>query len=740
MTTETFARLALAHIEPSLTNPRKTFDAAKLQELADSIKASGVHQPVLVRTLPGHRLEDTHLDPATGRKRTVLPTHELVAGERRYRASKLAGVADIPAMIRELTDDQVREIQIVENLQRDDLSELEEAEGFQQLMQHSGLNADQVGAKIGRSRAHVYARLKLLDLGTDARAALSAGKIEASTALLVARIPDSKLQAKALKEILEGSYDYEEGKRVPLSHRKALKLVQEQYMLKLATATFPINAVDLLPAAGACEVCPKRTGAAPDLFSDVKSADVCTDPSCFHKKEEAHAAAQVAAAEAKGLTVIAGKEAQELRTAGYNEKLKGYRRLDSAEDSPTDKPLRKIIGAQMKVDGIKPVLIEDPRNKGEFLECLANETVLKLLKTVEAQAAAASQASAGDKAPKVSAEVQKLVSDKKAKAEAKAKEQFEREWRQELVASSWSDLAHDAKTTGMVPRFTMDVHRYLAVRAAASLSTANAEAIAKLLDLGKVAAGSAVVDFAKETPHPELLQLMIIAQEASGPYEHSYNGRIANEGMLLVAGVVFGSRVDEVIAEIKGEVKAKIWPKVSKKAPAPTAPLAQPEHAGGDKPKGAKAPAKKAPAARAKLSAQEAISGIAAAMQSVDRAASAPAGAVAPPEATKGKTQKPVSSMENGTAAWPFAINGTHVPAAKEKPTIAETLAAKRQLAGIGLAIGQRVLALFGKCKGKEGEVIKDLGEDCYQVKHKGRGVPMSYRLDQLEVVEGAAA
>lgn len=100
-------------------------------------------------------------------------------------------------------------------------------------------------------------------------------------------------------------------------------------------------------------------------------------------------------------------------------------------------------------------------------------------------------------------------------------------------------------------------------------------------------------------------------------------------------------------------------------------------------------------------------------MQSVDRAASAPAGAVAPPEATKGKTQK---------------------------PTEAESLAANRQLLGIGLAIGQKVTALFGKCKGKEGEVIKDLGEDCYQVKHKGRGVPMSYRLDQLEVVEGAAA
>lgn len=706
MSTETFARLALAHIEPSLTNPRKTFDAAKLQELAESIKASGVHQPVLVRPLPGSRLEDTHLDPATGKKRTVLPTHELVAGERRYRASKLAGVADIPAMIRELTDDQVREIQIVENLQRDDLSELEEAEGFQQLMQHSGLNADQVGAKIGRSRAHVYARLKLLDLGTEARAALSAGKIEASTALLIARIPDSKLQAKALNEVLHGEFDG--GKRVALSHRATLRLVQDQYMLSLNKAKFDIKAVDLLPAAGACDTCPKRTGANPDLFSDVKSADVCTDPACFHKKEEAHAAAQVAAAEAKGLTVIAGKEAQELRTAGYNEKLKGYRRLDSAEDSPTDQPLRKIIGAQMKAEGIKPVLIEDPRRKGEFVECLANETVLKLLKTVEAQAAA-SQASAGDKAPKVSAEVQKLVADKKAKAEAKAKEQFEREWRATLVGDAWVSIRDDADIKG----FTKEVHRYLAVRAAKNLSTEDAARICELLNLGKVSPVAAVVDHARECAGPDMLHLLIIMQEASDTETHTYGGRVPNEGLMLVAGNVFGAQLEQVIAEIKGEVKAKIWPKVSKKAPVATAPLAQPEYAGGDKPKGAKAPAKKAPAARAKLSAQDALSGIAAAMQGVDRSASAPAGAVAPPEATKGKTQK---------------------------PTEAESLAANRQLLGIGLAIGQKVTALFGKCKGKEGEVIKDLGEDCYQVKHKGRGVPMSYRLDQLEVVEGAAA
>ena len=102
----TFATIALDRITPSLTNPRKTFDPAKLQDLADSIKASGVHQPVVVRSLPGSRLADTD--------RTVQ--FELVCGERRLRASELAGVATIPAMVRALTVDQALEILLCEIL------------------------------------------------------------------------------------------------------------------------------------------------------------------------------------------------------------------------------------------------------------------------------------------------------------------------------------------------------------------------------------------------------------------------------------------------------------------------------------------------------------------------------------------------------------------------------------------------------------------------------------------------
>jgi ParB/RepB/Spo0J family partition protein len=586
----TFTQAPLGLIVTSLTNPRKTFDPARLDELTASIKASGVHQPVLLRPLPASRLAGT-----AGMK--PRPEYELVAGERRYRASKAAGLQAIPAMVRELTDDQVLEIQIVENLQRDDLSELEEAEGYEALMQHSNLNADQVGAKIGKSRSYVYGRIKLLDLCQEARTSLRDGTVDASRALVVARIPDHKLQIKAMNAIVQGEgYGAD---REPMTYRQALNHVQRNYMLKLSDAKFKINCVDLVPDAGGCMSCAKRTGHDPDLFSDVKGADICTDPPCFHKKTEAHTAALVAEAKAKGHTVIAGREAAELRGDGYTDKFKGYRRLDNAEDSPTDQPLRKIIGKLMQSEGITPTMIAHPRKEGELVACLPNEVALKLLKMAEAQS---------KDSPKVSKEVQKLVDDKKARAEEKAKEKFEQGWRDLLVKDTWVALRDDASA----PTFTVDVHRYLVVRAARSLSTDNAEALCKILDLGKVSPISALVDYAEETDNPDLLHVLIIMQESSGAGAHSYNG-MANEGLMLIARNVWGTALDELIQGIKLDVKAQVWPEKPQKAPTPTAPAAQAKGGGGEGKKTEKA-ALRAP--KPKLGAKDAMQGIAAAMQS----------------------------------------------------------------------------------------------------------------------------
>ena len=358
-----FAHLALNLIAPSLTNPRKTFDAIKLNELADSIKASGVHQPVLVRPLPGSRVQDTFGIYAPGGGFQPRPTHELVAGERRYRACKLAGVTSIPARILDLTDNQVLEIQIVENLQRDDLSALEEAEGYESLCAATGISKEDVGAKIGKSRAYVYAKLKLLDLNQECKEHLRAGTIDASRALLIARIPDGKLQLKALSEATRKDYQGE----VP-SVRTFGKWLQSNVMLKLDSAPFALGDATLT-VAGSCHTCPNRTGANPDLFSDVQGADICTDPSCYNTKAEAHRGEVIATAARKGMRLIEGKEAQELFYHQYTSDIKGYSPLSQERQDVTEgtdcATLRQLLGN----DGPAAVLIENPWSK-ELIACV----------------------------------------------------------------------------------------------------------------------------------------------------------------------------------------------------------------------------------------------------------------------------------------------------------------------------------------------------------------------------------
>lgn len=372
MNPDQFATLPVASIVPSTTNPRQHFDDAKLVELSLSIQASGVHQPILVRPLPGYRVHSTD--------RCV--THEIVAGERRWRASQLGKVATIPVMVRELTDTEVLEIQIIENLQRADLTELEEAEGYERLMQASEITAEAVGAKIGKSRSYVYARLKLLDLCTEARKALREGQIDASRALLIARIPDGKLQIKALAEAQVKNYAGELG-----SFRTFQTWLQTNVMLRLERAPFQITDARLVVSAGSCKDCPKRTGANPDLFADVESADICTDPPCYDSKTKAHREQLVAKAAAKGMQVIEGKEAKAICSA-YSTQLKGYspldqKRLDIDASAPS---LRKLLGK----DAPNPVLIENPFTK-ELIEAVPTEEAEALLVVKGALKATAKQ-------------------------------------------------------------------------------------------------------------------------------------------------------------------------------------------------------------------------------------------------------------------------------------------------------------------------------------------------------------
>ncbi len=320
--TRSFADLDLELIVERRYQPRTIFDEGALQELADDIARRGLLQPILVRPLPPNRLQDTFESRPAGQR---LPEFEIVAGARRFRASRLAGMKSIPALIRALDDVQAAEACLVENLRREDLTELEEAEGYAELVETTGVAKEDIGARINKSRSYVYGRMKLLDLTATPREALRKGEIDASRALLIARIPGEKLQLEALEEAT--AKDHQGSPR--LSYRAFQTWVQQNVMLKLATAIFPIDDATLVPPAGPCTTCMKRTGAAPDLFSDVDGPDVCTDPTCFHEKESALSDRIANEARARGIEVIEGKEALELKPHQYATWLRGYEDLSS---------------------------------------------------------------------------------------------------------------------------------------------------------------------------------------------------------------------------------------------------------------------------------------------------------------------------------------------------------------------------------------------------------------------------
>lgn len=277
---------------------RKRFNEQALQELAASITTMGVAQAILIR--PVTPTED------------APEVFEIVAGERRFRASKIAGKTHIPALCRPLSDLDAAKIRILENLQREDPHPMEEAEGYQLLMLQHGYTADQLVDEIKKSRAYVYARLKLCALTLEVREQFLDNKLSASTALLIARIPVPALQVKAAQEILKPDWQGD-----AMSHRQAASHIQNRYTLKLSAASFSLTDAKLLISAGSCLKCPKRTGNQPEVFEGV-DADVCTDPDCHAEKRGAHSAAILVQANRQGIPVLEGEEGSNLLSRRWN--------------------------------------------------------------------------------------------------------------------------------------------------------------------------------------------------------------------------------------------------------------------------------------------------------------------------------------------------------------------------------------------------------------------------------------
>lgn len=340
----TILMLALKDLAPSGTHiqamRRERFDDKLIGELAESIKAVGILQPILARPMTG--------EGGAALRRLGKNTHEIVAGERRFLAAKKAGLAEIPVSVRELTDDQVLEVQLIENLQREDLHELEEAEGYEELMKLKKISADTVADMVGRSRSYVFKRTKLLALCPEARKAFYAGELDASKALLIARIPGAELQKEALKGIKEG------GQYGEMSTFKDVQdYIHENFMLQLKQAPFKLDDVNLVPAAGACTTCPKRTGNQKELFGDVKSGDTCTDTKCFALKKVAGEAALLAEYKAKGIDVLVGDAAK--KVLPWSDEHAGHGYHLTTEKNWSDSKNRKY-GEMVEAEDIKVVI------------------------------------------------------------------------------------------------------------------------------------------------------------------------------------------------------------------------------------------------------------------------------------------------------------------------------------------------------------------------------------------------
>ena len=177
--------LPISQVEPGLNQPRKRFDQAALADLAESIRIHGIIQPLTVRRL------------STG-------YYQIIAGERRWRAAKLAGLTEVPAVIMEADDRKVMELGLIENLQREDLNPAEEARGYQTLMEEYGLTQEQVAQQMGKSRPAIANTLRLLALPEDIMKLVEEGQLSAGHARAILGAPTPAMQRQAAKKVVEG--------------------------------------------------------------------------------------------------------------------------------------------------------------------------------------------------------------------------------------------------------------------------------------------------------------------------------------------------------------------------------------------------------------------------------------------------------------------------------------------------------------------------------------------------------
>lgn len=399
-------------IAPDPSQPRKTFNPVTLQELADSIAELGIQQNLVVRFVPQEfTLHEPDLTSdkdwfVLDRKGALVcrdtekecrefiaenaegdglnPRYVIVAGERRWRAAELAGLEQVPCMVKEDLDPKnIVKVQFAENDGREDLSALDEAESFHDLVYVRKLfTAEELAKELGKSRSHVFGRLKLAQLPWVVKEQVAGGKLNSALGELVAKVPGEKNQIKAMKEILEGGEveypnrdngDYDTKVQNPMSVRTATRHLRAKYMLNLEDAPFDVKDKTLVPEAGACKDCPKRSGNCVALFPELeRSPNVCTDPECFETKRKAHVRKATDALAVRGIKTLEGKEAKAF--FGYGDSFDPYlkKSVDLESKIPGDNKKRtykEVLGKEVPA---KTAVVSP---KGEVIEFFQRELI-----------------------------------------------------------------------------------------------------------------------------------------------------------------------------------------------------------------------------------------------------------------------------------------------------------------------------------------------------------------------------
>lgn len=427
--------LELSRIRPSPENDRKHFDEAGLQELADNIGENGVIEPLVVRPVPLPGQQPALKD----RVWAGVDYFELVDGERRYRAAKLAGLKDVPTVVRFLSDQEAADIRLATFEHKVDLLPSERASAYKK-QADGGRTAEEIAAAVSKPVKFVRQVLKLAKLPAWVLQYVDDGTLPRATAELVASVPGEKSRERCAAQVFVGQYDDPPEKKVGEWVKKALDrelkevgsievmtqrdtqdLIARHYRVELKTATFSRKALDLVEGAGSCDECPKMAGNDPEAKAEGVRADVCLDPVCFKEKTAAGNKLAIAAAKESGKTVLAAKEADKLFNS-WDTNLKynsGY--VDLAAKCYEGKANGKTYRTLLKnVEPEKVVVAID--KEGTPHELVKADVAKKVLKD-EHKIGAKATGSASDDAWEKRAAADRKKQDAKAKAARAAQSQ-----------------------------------------------------------------------------------------------------------------------------------------------------------------------------------------------------------------------------------------------------------------------------------------------------------------------------